>query len=88
VISKAAWDKMTPEDQAIFKAAGKESMSKQYELWDARVAQSRKIVEDAGSQITTPDKQPFIDAMKPVYDKYVNTPELKDLVARIQATEG
>ena len=39
------------------------------------------------AMITTPDKQPFIDAMKPVYDKYVGTPELKDLVARIQATE-
>jgi TRAP-type C4-dicarboxylate transport system substrate-binding protein len=86
VMSKASWDKLTPEDQAIFKAAAKESMTKQYELWDARVASSRKIVEDAGSMITTPDKQPFIDAMKPVYDKYVNTPELKDLVARIQAT--
>ena len=49
------------------------------------LAAARKIVEDAGSQITTPDKQPFIDAMKPVYEKYVNTPELKDLVARIQA---
>ena len=88
VMSKLAWDKLTPEDQAIFKAAGKESMTKQYELWDARVEQSRKIVEEAGSLITTPEKQPFIDAMKPVYDKYVSTPELKDLVARIQATEG
>lgn len=88
VMSKASWDKLTPEDQAIFRAAAKESMTKQYELWDARVAASRKLVEDAGSQITTPEKQPFIDAMKPVYDKYVNTPELQDLVARIQATEG
>jgi len=88
VMSKAAWDKLTPEDQAIFKQAARESMEKQWELWDARVEQSRKIVEDAGSVITTPDKQPFIDAMKPVYEKYVNTPELKDLVARIQAVEG
>jgi TRAP-type C4-dicarboxylate transport system substrate-binding protein len=88
VMSKVAWDKLTPEDQAIFKQAARESMEKQWELWDARVAASRKIVEEAGSQITTPEKQPFIDAMKPVYDKYVNTPELKDLVARIQGTEG
>ena len=87
VMSKTAWDKLTPEDQEIFKQAGKESMEKQWELWDARVAQSRKLVEDAGSQITTPEKQAFIDAMKPVYDKYVNTPELKDLVARIQAVK-
>jgi tripartite ATP-independent transporter DctP family solute receptor len=88
VISKMAWDRLTPEDQEIFKTAARESMEKQWELWDARVAESRKIVEAAGSQITTPEKQPFIDAMKPVYDKYVNTPELQDLVARIQAVEG
>jgi tripartite ATP-independent transporter DctP family solute receptor len=87
VMSKTAWDKLTPEDQAIFKAAGKESMTKQYELWDARVATSRKMVEDAGSQITTPEKQPFIDAMKPVYDKYVSTPELKAFVEKIRAVK-
>jgi tripartite ATP-independent transporter DctP family solute receptor len=87
VMSKVAWDKLSDEDKAIFKQAGKDSMEKQWELWDARVASSRKIVEDAGSQITTPEKQPFIDAMKPVYEKYVNTPELKDLVARIQAVK-
>lgn len=85
VMSKLAWDRLTPEDQQIFKTAARESMEKQWELWDARVAESRKIVEGAGSQITTPEKQPFIDAMKPVYQKYVNTPELQDLVARIQA---
>ncbi len=88
VMSKMAWDRLAPEDQEIFKTAARESMEKQWELWDARVAESRKIVEEAGSQITTPEKQPFIDAMKPVYDKYVNTPELQDLVARIQAVEG
>jgi tripartite ATP-independent transporter DctP family solute receptor len=88
VMSKMAWDRLTPEDQEIFKQAGRESMEKQWELWDARVEQSRKLVEDAGSEITTPEKQPFIDAMAPVYEKYVNTPELQDLVARIQATEG
>ena len=87
VMSKMAWDRLSDEDKEIFKQAGKESMEKQWELWDARVAQSRKIVEEAGSQITTPDKQPFIDAMKPVYDKHVTDPKLKDLVARIQATE-
>ena len=87
VMSKVSWDKLSDEDKTIFKQAGKESMEKQWELWDARVAESRKIVEEAGSQITTPEKQPFIDAMKPVYDKYVNTPELKDLVARIQAVK-
>jgi len=87
VMSKASWDKLSDEDKAIFKQAGKESMEKQWELWDARVASSRKLVEDAGSQINTPEKQPFIDAMAPVYEKYVNTPELKEFVARIRAVK-
>ena len=87
VMSKAAWDKLTPEDQEIFKQAARESAEKQFELWDAQVAASRAKVEAAGSQINTPDKQPFIDAMKPVYDKYVTDPKLQDLVARIQAVE-
>lgn len=87
VMSKMIWDTLSPEDQEIFKAAAKESVAKQYELWDAQVEKSRALVEASGSQITTPDKQPFIDAMKPVYDKHVTDPKLKDLVARIQATE-
>ena len=87
VMSKASWDKLTPEDQAIFKQAARDSALKQFELWDAQVAASRAKVEAAGSVINTPEKQPFIDAMKPVYDKYVTDPKLQDLVARIQAVE-
>ena len=56
-------------------------------LWDAQVAKSRKVVEGEGVKISEPDKQAFIDAMKPVYDKWVQDPKLKDMVARIQATK-
>lgn len=87
VMAKTAWDKLSDEDKAIFKQAGKESMEKQWQLWDERVAASRKIVEDAGSQINTPEKQPFIDVMAPVYEKYVNTPELKAFVERIRTVK-
>ena len=87
VMSKAAWDKMSPEDQAITKQAAKDSVAKQRELWDAKEQESRKIVEAAGTVVTTPDKQPFIDAMGPVYEKHVTDPKLKDLVERIKAVQ-
>ena len=87
VMSKASWDKLTPEDQAIVRQAAKDSVAKMRELWDAQEVKSRQVVEAAGTKVNELDKQPFIDAMKPVYEKYVTTPELKDLVARIQATE-
>jgi tripartite ATP-independent transporter DctP family solute receptor len=87
VMSKASWDKLTPEDQASVRQAAKDSVVKMRELWDAREKKSRDIVEAAGVKVSEIDKQPLIDAMKPVYEKYLSTPELKDLAARIQATE-
>jgi tripartite ATP-independent transporter DctP family solute receptor len=88
VISKIVWDGLTPEDQALFREAAKESVAKQRELWSAKEVESKAAVEALGAVINTVDKQPFIDMMKPVYDKYVTDPALQDLVARIQATEG
>ncbi|TPN17484.1 TRAP transporter substrate-binding protein [Mesorhizobium sp. B2-1-3] len=85
VMSKTSWDKLSPEDQAIVRQAAKDSVVKMRELWDAQEKKSRDIVEKAGVKVSEIDKQPLIDAMKPVYDKYLSTPELKDLAARIQA---
>lgn len=87
VMSKATWDKLSPEDQAIVRQAAKDSVVKMRELWDAQEKKSRDIVEKAGVKVSEIDKQPLIDAMKPVYDKYLSTPELKDLAARIQAAK-
>jgi tripartite ATP-independent transporter DctP family solute receptor len=87
VMNKAAWDKLTPEDQAIFKQAATDSVAKQRELWAAKVAESRKVVEAAGAVITTPEKQGFIDAMKPVYEKHITDEVLKKMVADVQAVQ-
>ncbi|MBM2715287.1 TRAP transporter substrate-binding protein [Mesorhizobium caraganae] len=87
VMAKPSWDRLTPEDQAIVQQAAKDSVVKMRELWDAQEKKSRDIVEKAGVKVSEIDKQPLIDAMKPVYDKYLSTPELKDLAARIQATK-
>lgn len=87
VMAKPSWDRLSPEDQAIVKQAAKDSVVKMRELWDAQEKKSRDIVEKAGVKVSEIDKQPLIDAMKPVYDKYLSTPELKNLAARIQATK-
>ncbi|TPM16435.1 TRAP transporter substrate-binding protein [Mesorhizobium sp. B2-3-6] len=87
VMAKASWDKLSPEDQAVVRQAAKDSVVKMRELWDAQEKKSRDIVEKAGVKVSEIDKQPLIDAMKPVYDKYLSTPALKDLAARVQATK-
>lgn len=86
-ISKITWDRLSPEDQELIRQAAQDSVAYQRELWDAAEQASLEAVAAAGSEIIEVDKQPFIDAMGPVYERYVDTPELQDLVDRIQALE-
>lgn len=88
VMSKKSWDKLSPEDQEAVRAAAKDSVPVMRELWVAQEKASEDKIRAAGSEIVTDiDKGPFIEAMKPVYEKYVKSDKLKDMVARIQATE-
>ncbi|MFC3163885.1 TRAP transporter substrate-binding protein [Ciceribacter thiooxidans] len=88
VMSKKTWDKLSPEDQAIVRQAAKDSVPHMRELWAAQEKKSEEKIRAAGVQIVNDiDKKPFIDAMKPVYEKHVTSAKLKDMVARIQATE-
>ncbi len=56
-------------------------------LWDEREQKSRKMVEAAGVQIISVDKTSFQAAMKPVYDRFITSAQMKDLVRRAQDTK-
>lgn len=87
VMSKRSFEKLSKDDQAAMRAAAKASVKKMRELWDAREKMSEDKVRSGGAIINSVEKQPFIDAMKPVYDRFVTTPALKDMVAKIQAVQ-
>lgn len=87
VMSKRSFEKLSKEDQAIMKAAAKESVIKMRELWDAREKASEDKVRAGGAQINKVEKQPFVDAMAPVYAKFAADAKLKEMVAAIQAVK-
>jgi tripartite ATP-independent transporter DctP family solute receptor len=88
IFAKTTWDRFSEEDQAIIREAAQEAAIYQRELWAEREAASREIVEAAGVTIVEDvDTSAFSDAMGPVYDRFVESDALKDLLARIQATE-
>lgn len=87
VMSKKSFDKLSPADQAAVRAAARESVAKMRELWDAREKASEAKVKAGGAVVNAVEKQPFIDAMKPVYDKFVTDAKLKEMVAAIQAVK-
>ncbi|WP_341367552.1 TRAP transporter substrate-binding protein [Yoonia sp. BS5-3] len=88
-MSVAAWDKLTPEQQDIFKEAGRNSANLQRELWQAREAASMEVVQAGGTVVNTiADKGPFQAAMTPVYEGFLaENPELTDLVNMIRNAE-
>lgn len=83
-ISKKVWDKLKPEQQAQLREAAKASVAVQREKWDAQEAKALATVKAAGTEIIEPDREPFRQAMKPVFAKFVSTPELQKLVKAIQ----
>ena len=88
-MSLKTWEKMTPEQQEIVKAAGRASAEYQRELWADREAASMEIVQAGGTVVNTiADKAPFQAAMTPVYDKFLaDNPALTDLVNLIRNAE-
>lgn len=86
VMSRYRWRKLSPEDQVLVRRAAKESVPAMRELWDARMETAREAMVEAGVQIVdNVDKQPFMDAVQPLYEQYLQDPKLKDLVERIRA---
>ncbi len=88
VISKAVFDKMTPADQTMFRAAAKESVTFQRQKWDEQEAKALDIVVKSGVTIVKDvNKASFQAAMQPVYAKFINTPDLQRLVKAAQDTK-
>ena len=87
-VSKTAWEKLTAEDQEILRTAARNSATVQRRLWaEQEKASEEKVVAAGAEVIKDVDKTAFIEAMAPVYEKYVTTPEARDLVKRIQETQ-
>jgi TRAP-type C4-dicarboxylate transport system substrate-binding protein len=85
VMSKVAWDKLTPADQALVKKLGREAQMEQRVLWDKSVADYSAKLKAAGVEFVPVDQKLFFDATAPVRAKY--GAKFSDLMARIDATK-
>ena len=84
MMSKKAWDGLSPSDQKLIAQAAQDSVAEQRKLWNALVKKSMDDLVAKGTVIIKPDKAPFQKAVQPVYAKY---PEFKELISQIQAVK-
>jgi tripartite ATP-independent transporter DctP family solute receptor len=90
VFSKKIWDTLTKEEQAEIRKAAKASVPFYVKLWEPREKDAKAAVVKGGVKIVTAadiDRKSFVEAEKPVWDKFATTPELKALVADITNTK-
>jgi tripartite ATP-independent transporter DctP family solute receptor len=85
VMSKVAWDKLSPEEQALFKRTGREAQMEQRALWDKAVAEYTGKLKAEGVEFINVDTKPFFDATAPVRAKYGS--QFTDLMNRIAAVK-
>jgi tripartite ATP-independent transporter DctP family solute receptor len=85
VMSRVAYDKLTPAEQGLIKKFGREAQMEQRVLWDKSVADYSARLKAAGVEFIEVDQKPFFDATAPVRAKY-GAP-YADLMARIAATK-
>lgn len=85
IIGTKTWDRLTEQQQEWLRQAAEESAELQKELWaDAEEASMEAIVA-AGVEVTHPPKEPFQEAVAPMYEALRARPELHRLVEAIRA---
>jgi tripartite ATP-independent transporter DctP family solute receptor len=85
IMSRKAWDSLSPEDRAIFREAALQSRHFMRERWRDLEEQSRRQAEAEGVTIVTDfDRKPFEAAMAPIYAKVQRDPAAAQLIERIR----
>jgi tripartite ATP-independent transporter DctP family solute receptor len=88
VMSKATWNKLNPEQQALVKKLAREAQMEERVLWDKKSSEAEAKLKAGGVEfiaLTAEQKKAFYDATQPVRDKY-GAP-YKDLITRIEAVK-
>ncbi|WP_411511960.1 TRAP transporter substrate-binding protein [Escherichia coli] len=88
LMSNAAFDKLSQENQAVILKAAKESMSYMKDLWSEEEKQELAKLDKMGVKVYQVDKAPFIEKVQPMYAYLTkNSPALAPMLADIQAAK-
>jgi TRAP-type C4-dicarboxylate transport system substrate-binding protein len=81
------WETLSEEEQQWLQKAAQKSIEYQRELWAEAEAEALKKVQEAGVTISYPDKEPFAESCKEVYQLYEQDSILKRIIKEIKELE-
>lgn len=84
LISTIQWNSLNEQEQEWLQEAADSSARYQRQIWAEAEEEAYETVREAGVEIIYPDKQPFIELTKPIYEGYKESdPEFYKLIQRI-----
>jgi len=88
VFSRKTWDTLTPQEQTIIRDAAKENLPYYTDQWNRKEQPVMDFLKKTGvTFVDDVNKPEFVAAMKPVWEKFAPTPELKTLIQEITNTK-
>ena len=84
IINTHKWDMLTQQEKKWLEQAVAESVKVQRKLWEESEKMVLKKIEKAGVKIYYPDKEPFIEKVKVIYDEYDKNDEFRYLIESIK----
>lgn len=85
LMSKDAFDALTPADRELLLDVARRSVDVQRIDWDARSAQAQAETTAAGVQISAVDRPAFEATVRPLLERYLRDPVLRGLYERAAA---
>ncbi len=87
IVSQHIWNDLTDEEKGWLQQAADESVPVERKLWAESVKHSLEEVEKAGVTIYRPDKAPYREKVKDVYESYKDQEVIYSYIKRIQAVQ-
>ncbi len=85
LISTHIYNQLSEEEKKWLNEAAHEAAIEQRKLWAISEKESLEAVKEAGVEISYPDKKPFVEKVKHIYDNYKDEPEIYSLIQRIRS---
>tara|TARA_R100000908_G_scaffold56123_1_gene31478 strand:+ start:9130 stop:10140 length:1011 start_codon:yes stop_codon:yes gene_type:complete len=85
LISTLQWNNLSEQEQQWVQESADSSAAYQRQVWAEAEEEAMEIVQEAGVEVIYPDKEPFIEMTRPIYDSFKESePEFYNLIQRIK----
>ncbi|MBN1781209.1 TRAP transporter substrate-binding protein [bacterium] len=86
LMSTSVWNRLSEQEQTWLQQAVDSSVVAQRKFWKEAVEEAMTVVQEAGVKVLYPDKAPFREKVKTMYESYRGTP-IYDLIQEITAVQ-